>query len=87
MSEQNQTILGIVIFLLGIWIVSVITPPRFCSTFQVPSILQAIFFTLFVSIVGLFLSWIQEKDNLRKTLDINSVKVLNDFISILKPPV
>ena len=86
-SEQNQTILGIVIFLVGIWIVSIITPPRFCSTFQVPSILQAIFFTLFVSIVGLFLSWIQEKDNLRKTLDINSIKVLNDFISILKPPV
>ncbi len=87
MSQQNQTILGIFIFLVGIWIISIVTPPRFCSTFQVPSIIEGLFFSFFVAVIGLFLNWMQEKDNLRKTLDINSIKVLNDFISILKPPV
>ena len=86
-SEQNVAILGLLIFLVGIWSVSIITPPRFASSIKVPSILDAIVYIVFFVLSLFLLTWMIEKDNLRKALDISTIKSLNDFISLLRPPV
>lgn len=85
-DSRTNSIVGVIIVLLGVWMVSIVTPPRFSNTPSESSLIEGGLFSLFFFLVSISLIFINDKSNLRKALEKDAAQLVQQVVSIFVPP-
>lgn len=85
-GQRSVAIISTIAFLVGIWMISIVTPPRFSSTPARSSALEGFFFSVFLVLVALAVAFINDKSALRKALELDAASAINQLLQILVPP-
>lgn len=85
-DSRTNSIVGVIIVLLGVWMVSIVTPPRFSNTPSQSSLIEGGLFSLFFFLVSVSLIFINDKSNLRKALEKDAAQLVQQVVSIFVPP-
>lgn len=85
-GTRANAIVSVIAFLVGIWMISIITPPRFSNTPAQSSAVEGFFFLAFVVFATFAVVFINDKDALRKSLEVDASRVINEVIQVFIPP-
>lgn len=85
-SAEISAVLGVSAFLFILWMLSIVTPPLYSLTSPVPSVLELVFFLVFTGFVASVFFFMTEKENLRKSLEIDAARIVTQIVEVLVPP-